>query len=88
MEMLTACHERIEAQCETLQRLAEHVPLHGCDAPAQQAASNAASLSTNATRSKMHGSARCAPRAAKTALLGAIEVSRICGMLYRAHMAV
>jgi hemerythrin-like domain-containing protein len=40
LEMLTACHERIEAHSETLRRLAEHVPLHGCDAQAQQAASN------------------------------------------------
>jgi hypothetical protein len=40
LEMLTACHERIEAQCETLRRLAEHMPRHGCDAQAQQAASN------------------------------------------------
>jgi hemerythrin-like domain-containing protein len=40
LAMLTACHERIEAQCETLQRLAAHLPVHGCDAQAQQAASN------------------------------------------------
>lgn len=40
LEMLTACHGRIEAQCETLRRLAAHLPVHGCDAQAQQAASN------------------------------------------------
>src|SRR5512146_1236308 len=40
MEMLKACHERIEMQCETLQRLAAHLPVSGCDAQAQQAASN------------------------------------------------
>lgn len=40
MEMLASCHERIEAQCETLRRLAAHLPVHGCDAQAQQAASN------------------------------------------------
>jgi hemerythrin-like domain-containing protein len=40
MEMLAACHERIEAQCETLQRLAAHLPLHGCNAQAQRAAAN------------------------------------------------
>ena len=40
LEMLAACHERIEAQCETLRRLAAHLPAHGSDAQAQQAASN------------------------------------------------
>lgn len=40
LEMLSACHERIKAQCETLRRLAAHLPVHGCDAQAQQAASN------------------------------------------------
>lgn len=40
LEMLAACHERIEAQCDTLRRLAAHLPVHGCDAQAQQAASN------------------------------------------------
>lgn len=39
-EMLSACHDRIKAQCDTLRRLAGHLPLHGCDAQAQQAASN------------------------------------------------
>ncbi|HEX6005082.1 MAG TPA: hemerythrin domain-containing protein [Burkholderiales bacterium] len=40
LEMLGACHERIEGQCETLHRLAEYLPRHGSDAEAQQAASN------------------------------------------------
>lgn len=40
LDMLTACHERIAAQCATLQRLAGHLPHHGSDAQAQQAASN------------------------------------------------
>jgi hemerythrin-like domain-containing protein len=40
LEMLAICHERIEARCETLRRLAAHLPVHGCDAQAQQAASN------------------------------------------------
>ena len=40
LDMLKACHERIAAQCETLRRLATHLPVHGCDAQAQQAASN------------------------------------------------
>jgi hemerythrin-like domain-containing protein len=40
LQMLTACHDRIRAQCETLRKLAVHLPVHGCDAQAQQAASN------------------------------------------------
>lgn len=40
LEMLAACHDRIRLQCETLGRLAAHLPLHGCDAEAQQGASN------------------------------------------------
>ena len=40
LEMLHACHDRIAAQCETLRRLAAHLPTHGSDAQAQQAASN------------------------------------------------
>jgi len=38
LEMLAACHGRIERQCETLQRLLPHVQAHGADAAAQQAA--------------------------------------------------
>lgn len=40
LELLAACHERIKAQCDTLRRLAAHLPTHGCDAQAQEAASN------------------------------------------------
>ena len=40
LEMLKACHDRIAAQNEALRRLAAHLPAHGCDAQAQQAASN------------------------------------------------
>jgi hemerythrin-like domain-containing protein len=40
LQMLEACHDRIEMQCETLRKLAAHLPGHGCDAQAQQAASN------------------------------------------------
>lgn len=39
LEMLAACHQRIEQQCETLRRLLPHVAAHGADAQAQQAAS-------------------------------------------------
>ena len=40
LQMLEACHDRIAAQCETLRGLATHLPAHGCDAQAQQVASN------------------------------------------------
>jgi hemerythrin-like domain-containing protein len=40
LEMLEACHGRIRAQCATLRQLAQHLPRNGCDAQAQQAASN------------------------------------------------
>ena len=38
LEMLAACHGRIEQQCETLRRLIVHLPLHGADAQAREAA--------------------------------------------------
>jgi hemerythrin-like domain-containing protein len=38
LEMLAACHERIEAQLKTLERLAEHVAARGSDTVAQSAA--------------------------------------------------
>jgi hemerythrin-like domain-containing protein len=40
LEMLEACHERLQAQLETLARLAAWLPQHGSDRNAQQAASN------------------------------------------------
>lgn len=40
IEMLRACHERIAAQCATLEKLAAHLPSHGADEQAQQAAAN------------------------------------------------
>lgn len=39
LQLLKACHERIQNQCDTLRRLCVHMPVHGCDAQAQQAAS-------------------------------------------------
>ena len=39
LEMLEACHERIEAQLKTLERLAAYLPDHGADVQARQAAS-------------------------------------------------
>ena len=36
--MLHACHDRIMEQCATLQKLLQHLPTHGCDVQAQQAA--------------------------------------------------
>lgn len=38
LEMLSACHGRVLAQLETLQRLLPHLPIHGADEQAKQAA--------------------------------------------------
>lgn len=38
LEMLAACHGRVHKQCDTLRRLADHLPTHGSDTAAQQAA--------------------------------------------------
>jgi hemerythrin-like domain-containing protein len=38
LELLSACHDRIMDQCTTLQKLMNHMPMHGCDEQAQQAA--------------------------------------------------
>jgi hemerythrin-like domain-containing protein len=38
LEMLHACHGKILQQCDTLEKLAAHLPHHGCDDQAQQAA--------------------------------------------------
>lgn len=38
LEMLSACHHRIERQCETLRRLVAHLANHGPDADARAAA--------------------------------------------------
>ncbi|WP_153111184.1 hemerythrin domain-containing protein [Propionivibrio limicola] len=38
LEMLEACHDRIEAQLATLERLLAHLPDHGADEQARQAA--------------------------------------------------
>lgn len=40
IEMLRACHERIAAQCATLEKLTAYLPAHGADVQAQQAAAN------------------------------------------------
>lgn len=39
LDMLHACHDRIMDQCSTLQKLMQHLPMHGNDQQAQQAAS-------------------------------------------------
>lgn len=39
--MLAACHERIEAQLCTLEKLIEHLAANGCDAAAREAAAGA-----------------------------------------------
>ena len=38
LEMLAACHGRVQAQCSTLARLLPHVAAHGADRAAQEAA--------------------------------------------------
>ena len=38
LDMLEACHERIQAQLATLERLGPHLETHGCDAEARTAA--------------------------------------------------
>ena len=38
LELLSACHTRVEKQCQTLERLQAHLPVHGSDLPAQEAA--------------------------------------------------
>ncbi len=38
LEMLAACHGRVQHQCETLQRLLAHLKDHRADRPAQEAA--------------------------------------------------
>lgn len=38
LEILLACHGKIQRQCDTLRKLAANLREHGCDAQAQQAA--------------------------------------------------
>lgn len=38
LEILEACHSRMEQQLQTLAKLLDHLPLHGADLQAQQAA--------------------------------------------------
>jgi len=40
LEMLAACHDRIEDRLETLELLLHHIGAHGCDEQARQAAMN------------------------------------------------
>ncbi len=40
LEMLAACHGRVERQCQTLQRLVLHLAAHGPDQAAREAAQN------------------------------------------------
>ena len=40
LDVLLACHGRFEKQCATLEKLLTHLPRHGSDAEAQQAARN------------------------------------------------
>jgi hemerythrin-like domain-containing protein len=38
LQMLDACHQRLQRQCDTLRRLVPHVAAHGSDANAREAA--------------------------------------------------
>lgn len=38
LDALEACHARIAKQCDTLEKLVAHLPVHGADAQARQAA--------------------------------------------------
>jgi len=38
LDVLEACHSRIAKQCDTLEKLLAHLPVHGADTQAQQAA--------------------------------------------------
>ena len=38
LQMLAACHQRIQRQCDTLRRLPPHVQVHGADTQAREAA--------------------------------------------------
>jgi hemerythrin-like domain-containing protein len=38
LDLLAACHTRVEKQCQTLERLQAHLSVHGSDVPAQEAA--------------------------------------------------
>ena len=40
LEMLSACHGRVERQCATLRKLQRHLPRHGADEQARQAATS------------------------------------------------
>ena len=40
LEMLTACHGRVESQCQTLLRLVPHLAVNGSDQAAREAAQN------------------------------------------------
>ncbi len=40
LEMLAACHGRVERQCQTLLRLVPHLAVNGLDQPAREAAQN------------------------------------------------
>ena len=48
LEVLLACHGRFEKQCATLEKLLMHLPQHGSDPEAQQAARNILNYFDNA----------------------------------------
>ena len=50
LEMLSACHGRVERQCQTLLRLVPHLAAHGTDQMARDAARNVARYFDTAAR--------------------------------------
>lgn len=50
LEMLAACHLRVQDQCSTLLRLVPHIAAHGSDRPAQEAAMAAMSYFDTSAR--------------------------------------
>lgn len=87
LQMLEACHGRIEMQCKTLRKLAEHLPVHGCDAQAQQAASNIMRYFDSAGRHHHEDEEQdFFPRLARSARgLDAERVAFLVGRLTREH---
>lgn len=50
LEMLTACHQRVDNRCQTLQRLTVHLGKHGANEEAQSAAKNILLYFNNAAK--------------------------------------
>jgi hypothetical protein len=93
LERLASCHQQIEAQLDTLEKLVEHVASRGCDPVAQSAAGDVlryfdelerghSTMESQWQRLRLSLDAIAAKR---KAALGAGEVARF-AWLYRRHM--